>query len=108
MHADPFNLDGTEYSKVLKQNYERTSDLESEKDFLEEPEHPLRSDRAIAGLCDHLDDQRQQLGKARGVSEISADDDPYFEFEGGAVLRPEVVVKIAVDYLRAHPELLTQ
>ena len=102
INADPYNLDNTEFAKVVKQiNVTPVGD-----DAPDEPEHPLRSDKAVVGLCDYLHQKTNELFEARkpdgGMSH-----DAYFQFNEGLMLRPEVVAKIMLDYIKQHSEIIT-
>jgi len=102
MIIDPYNLDQTEFGKVLQQiNATLIGD-----DLPDDIEHPLRNDINIATLCDHLNEIEDELFRGR-KPEGGICDDTYFEFDEGLVLRTEIIVKIIIDYIKKHPEIIT-
>ncbi len=102
MTADPFDLDQTDFSDVMR-------DIQKDPLFLEgdhlEPEHPLLRDQGVVAVCTHLQETKDQLLKAR-KPEGGMGDDAYFRFEEGLYLRPEVVVRVILDYVKTHPGIL--
>jgi hypothetical protein len=102
MSADPYHLDETEFGKVLQQiNATPIGD-----DLPDEIEHPLRNDIRVATLCDHVQEMEYELFRDR-KPEGGMSSDTYFEFEEGLILRTEIIVKIIIDYIKQHPEIIT-
>jgi len=101
MNADPYNLDQTKFSEVVRS----ADDLLAGKTPTPEPPHPLRDDPHIAALCDHLRRTEDELHAAR-KSDGDMGDDAYFRFNEGLELRPEVIAKLVIDHIKQNPHLL--
>lgn len=97
---DPFHLDTGPYAAALRRIEQ---DLIALKDHVQdEPRHPLLKDPRIAALVKHL----EQFGKSlnsRGGMRLH---DAYYEYNEGMVLRMPVIVKVILDDILAHPEIL--
>jgi hypothetical protein len=101
MNADPYSLDQTNFAKIVReiQNNPLADDLD-------EPSHPLRENSHTAALCHHLEQVEKQLFHSR-KPDGGMGDDAYFRFNEGLELRPEVIAKIAIDYIKQHPEVIS-
>ena len=103
MNKDPLNLDQTEFAKIVRQ-IQASSPADDPPD---EPLHPLRENTHVAALCDHLEQADKQLFQAR-KPDGGMGDDAYFQFNEGLELRLEVVARLAIDYIKQHPELVNE
>ena len=102
--ADPYDLDDSDFVRTLLEIDRAMRD--DEDDIPEEPPHPLASVPHVSALCAHLQTRKRALFQARkpngGMGE-----DAYFVFNEGLMLRPEVVAKMVIDYVKEHPEILS-
>jgi hypothetical protein len=103
MNKDPFDLDQTEFAKVVRDIYDNS--LADE--LPEEPPHPLLKSPPVAALCDHLRQRQVELFEARKPGG-GMGDDAYFRFNEGLELRPEVVARLVIDYVKQHPEVFSE
>ncbi|OGY35588.1 MAG: hypothetical protein A3E36_00265 [Candidatus Andersenbacteria bacterium RIFCSPHIGHO2_12_FULL_45_11b] len=102
--ADPFNLDDTDFDRINQEIWQAMRD--GVDDIPDDPQHPLMDDPGVAALHDHLQEYKRNLSQARRPNG-GMGDDAYFAFNEGSLLRPEVVVKICIDYIKQHPEILS-
>lgn len=105
MNKDPLNLDQTVFAKIVQQIQIQASPPDD--DPPDEPLHPLRENAHVATLCDHLKQTKEQLLQAR-KPDVEMGDDAYFRFGEGLELRPEVVARLVIDYIKQHPELMNE
>ncbi len=103
-HSDPYLLDSTDFARFVRADQESLSS--EDDDIPAEPPHPLLENPHVRGMCEYLESRRSNLRQLRkpngGMS-----DDPYFEFNEGLMVRPEVIAMFCLEYCRAHPEILT-
>lgn len=103
MKSDPYKIDQSTFAQVIH-------DIQRDPladDLPDEPPHPLRENPHVATLCNHLEQMGKQLFELRKPDgEMS--DDSYFRFNEGLELRPEVLAMIIIDYIKQHPEIISE
>lgn len=106
---DPFELDGTDYAKLVAMSEDFSSKVREEKahkaSLAMMDAHPFFEDGVVRAALKYLTEFQDTLRKER-YPHGGCNVDAYQEFNEGWNLRPEVVVKIIIDYCRAHPQLL--
>lgn len=102
MNKDPFHLDQLRYSEVLREISMWNANSDIDKEWANDPPdklpHPLLNDPQVASLYKHIQGTCLQLIVERKLSGGMADDS-YFAFNEGLELRPEVVARIAIDFI---------
>lgn len=105
MKSDPYNIDQSQFAQVLRDMQEVP--VNEDLDDLDEPPHPLGENPHVTALCDYIRSTHNELFELRkpggGMGE-----DAYFRFNEGLELRPEVLVTIMIDYIKQHPEIISE
>lgn len=103
MSLDPFHLDQTSYAQEIRvQQRDRKF-----ADVLLASLHPLLSTPNVAQAYAYLQEIQEHLLRERNPGS-TPQEDAYFEFKEGMVLRQEVVVKIVLDYVRGCRTLIPE
>ena len=68
----------------------------------EEPTHPILNEKRIREILGYLQQEEEKLIHGYKIQSEASPENPYFRFNEGLELRPEVAIAFVLKYLREN------